>query len=347
MKPTLSVLLCVVALACAVRGGAQTEPVDINQEFYVTPAAGPWLICAASFTGPNSAALAHDLVVELRQKYRLPAYVFNRSNEERRKQREEIEAKRRQQEEFFLKAGLDPATAASMVRVRTTRIEDQYAVLVGGYKDMDTARKALDDIRKLKPSQKFMGSVVQGTQKTGQVSERTWLNPFATAFVVHNPTVPMPPPDNKPDPLLKQLNADEPYSLLKCRKPWTLVVKDFPGASVIVPANTPPGSFLERIGLSRKSSEVLNAGALQAQQLAKALREMKEMQFEAYVLHTRHNSLVTVGGFDSPNDPKMQETIRKLASFRFTGPPDLTNPQGGPGLLSLWPQPLPMEVPRP
>ena len=34
------------------------------------------------------------------------------------------------------------------------RIQDQCVVLVGGYKDMDTARKALDGFKKLKPTVK-------------------------------------------------------------------------------------------------------------------------------------------------------------------------------------------------
>ena len=37
----------------------------------------------------------------------------------------------------------------------------------------------------------------------------------------------------KPDPLLKELNTDESFSLLKCKQPWTLAVATFQGAAII------------------------------------------------------------------------------------------------------------------
>src|SRR5712691_8146310 len=64
---------------------------EAASQYPVTPEAGPWLICAASYMGADAPDLARQLVLEIRQRHRLPAYVFDRTAEERRKQREEHE----------------------------------------------------------------------------------------------------------------------------------------------------------------------------------------------------------------------------------------------------------------
>ena len=109
-------------------GYAQVEA-DPARDYRVTPEAGPWMICAASYMGEPAAKLAHDLTLELRQRYQLPAYVFNRGAEERRKQQEEFDNERQQRQEYLRKMGY---TGEVPLRRRTVRIEDQYAVLVGG-----------------------------------------------------------------------------------------------------------------------------------------------------------------------------------------------------------------------
>jgi hypothetical protein len=40
----------------------------------------------------------------------------------------------------------------------------------------------------------------------------------------------------------------------------------------------------------------------------------KSFQLDAYVLHTRHSSIVTVGGFDSLSDPRMRSTQEMLVN---------------------------------
>jgi hypothetical protein len=70
---------------------------------------------------------------------------------------------------------------------------------------------------------------------------------------------------------------------------------------------------------------------MNAHALADALRKSG---LEAYVLHTRASSVVTIGGFASANDPRMQETEQALERMKI-----------GPS-LDLMPKPLPMQVPR-
>ncbi len=215
---------------------------------------------------------------------------------------------------------------------------------------METARKALNDIRKLPaPPNKLCDSVGiagpaggSGNNK-GNTVERAFISPFKTAFVVHNPTLPMEKEKEKPDPFLKDLNAGESYSLLHhCKKPWTLAVKDFTGAAVVQQQTSAPSTFLDKIGLGR-SGDRLTASAMQAHELARVLRE--NLHLEAYVLHTRNRSVVSVGGFDSLQDPKMEQMQRQLAGFKLQAPPQMANPQA-PQQSLLWQQPMPMEVPR-
>jgi hypothetical protein len=331
-------LIALAVLAAAGRGSA-APPVaaDPNKEYAVTPEAGPWMICAASFTGPQAPQLAHGLVVELRQNYGLPAYVFNRGAEERRKEQERVEKIRQQQREFLKQLGA--STEVVPARVKTIRIEEQFAVLLGGYKDIDTARKELDRIKKLKsPPTQFCNYVaIAGLDQAGELDkkggevQRSFVNPFQTSFVVPNPTVPHERPDpSKVDPLLKQLNAGESFSLLKCPQPYTLVVTSFQGASVIQPRSE-PSSFLTKLGLGSKSGDMLQASALQAHSVAEVLRKLN---FEAYVLHRRYDSLVTVGGFSGPDDPKLAATQRQLAGLKLDP-------------IQLLPQAVPFQIPRP
>src|SRR4051812_22787447 len=118
----------------------------------ITSEAGPWMILAASFVGRPARGQAEELATEIRNRYNLPAYVFNRTAEERRIEQERIERLKAEQRKKLAQDGLDPDTP---VHIKTVRIEDQYAVLVGGYKDDVAARKELEKIRKLKPSDKF------------------------------------------------------------------------------------------------------------------------------------------------------------------------------------------------
>lgn len=312
-----------VLLALLGRGNAEPQQLtDPNQDIAVPPAAGPWMICAASYSGPKSAELAREFCLTLRKDFRLPAYTFNRGLRERLEQQEHLDKIKK----------LSPDA-----RVRIIRIEDQYAVLVGGYADIETARKTLDGLKKTEaPSswRKWMPvlTVLTPTKEDPNKTQQMYENPLLRAFVVRNPTVPVEKQEQKPDAFLKKLNANEKYSLLRCGKPWTLAVKEFQGPAVLQESQAPSTSFLQKIGLGSRSSDVLTASALQAQELARVLRELK---FDAYVLHTRGSSVVSVGGYDGPNDPNLQQMQKTLATLKFQGTP-----------IQLFTQPLPMQVPQ-
>jgi hypothetical protein len=322
-------LLALVSPALVLLAGlspcrAQSPESDPAAEFAITPQAGAWLIIVSHYSGPKARAFAVEMAQEIREHYHLPAYVFNHGAEERRKQESEIERIKQ----------LTPDTPHP--RLRLVRIEEEYAVLVGGYKDMDAARSALDQIKKLKTPEKrhLLDRLSQaaGAGSDGQKKfDVSYINPFATAFVVHNPTIPLEHPKQDPtkaDQVLVDLNSGRPYNLLKCRQLWTLVIKEFPGASSLQPQSG-SSSFLEMLGFGR-SADLLTASALQAEEVAKVLRGNN---FDAYVLHTRHSSIVSVGTFDQPDDARLQQLQRQFANCKI-------------GPIQCFARPLPMQIPH-
>ncbi len=313
-----------------VPGGLVPQGVAPGLEYQLTPQAGAWLICAGSFTGPDAPELARQMVSEIRDKWKLSAYVFNRADEERRKQKENLD--RAQQE-----------TSIIPMRKRTIRVEEQCAVLVGGYADVEAARKALSNIKTWKPPTLKSSSGRPVFDKVfiedgRKQKEEYALNPFQMAFVTRNPLLPPAQQGPRVDPMWWKLNQDNPYSLLDCKKPWTLVVKQYTGAKSLVAQETGSGGFLGRfMPGGNKTGEVLDAAAKDAQELARVLRLLN---FYAYVLHTRTSSVVTIGGFQAPDDPELLRVRQQLAALqqRFIA--------SGRDPFRLYPNPAPMEVPR-
>jgi len=232
----------------------------------------------------------------------------------------------------------DPATK---IRVPHMRIEEQCAVLVGGYKDIESARRALDAIKKLPPPdaqriklhEMFIVTPSGGGQKVP-------MNPFTHGFVVRNPSV---EPERAPKQsdmdlaFLKKLNAGEPYSLLQCPKKYTLAISQLQTPTVVQSRET-SSSFLESLGFGGKAAAHDDAAARSAHNFAEALRKLHE---EAYVLHTRFSSVVTVGGYDDEKDPRLKHDVDRVNGL-MTKLTTLDRMQ----VIRLLPRPMPMEVPR-
>ncbi len=330
MKRISFTLVGITALTVATLAFAKQEA-DPQRDYYVTPEAGVWMICAASYVGESAPKMAHDLALELRRDHDLPAFVYNRGAEERRRLQEELDSKRRRQEELLRQQGLQ---VDQPLRAGHVRVEDQCAVLIGGFKDVDAAHNSLEKIKRMdNPRSVPVDEIVLGTTESNKLQKQK-ANIFRQAFVTRNPTVPQEKVDRSPDPAtLKHLNSAESYSLLKCKQPWTLAVKELYGGMAIQPASAPP-NFLEKL-LGNKSEEHMSAVGKQAHEIAKVLRD--SLGFEAYVLHTPTSSVVTVGAFTDPNDPKLQETQRKIKNLTLTGPG---------ASIQLVSNPMPMQVPR-
>lgn len=322
-------------------------PTPVHNPFPITPAAGPWVVCAAHYSGPDGFELARQVANILRTHHRLPAYIFNHGDEERRKQDAEWEAlKKRYPDAQFRRRRVCKTTLSS------------YAVLIGGYKDFAAATAALPRVRHLPMPElklesgrvpyEYLHYTEPTPDRKGMVVKKSPVNPFTQALVVRNPTAPAGDTARpKWDPFWKKLNAGEEYSLLRNPRKYTLVVKQYHGSSVIQTSGTTPaaskaasGGLLGMIGLGgSRQVTPLEAANAQAHELAKFLRG-RQFGFESYVLHMRTGSAVTVGGFDSPNDPAINGVLRRLNSIKFNGGMQGADPIG------LMPIPQMIEVPR-
>jgi hypothetical protein len=344
MKRCLLLTVPALALAGLVIPVA-ADPVEADP-FTITADAGPWGICAASFMGDEANGLAHQLIEQLRTRHQMAAYLFDRGSEEKRKDREAHEKMERDR-------GLPPDVHLPFKHPRYTPC---CAVLIGGFPTMESANAALAKVKALKvpqdidlrmsngqPTSEEMIFVKPNEKSSSADMQRMKISPLANCFVGRNPLAPAPKVEApKVDPLWKELNAPESFSLLKNSKRWTLVVKEYAGATVM--GNSPDKNILsnqmDKVG--RKPGEGMTAAGIQAHHLAEFLRD-KRIGFDAYVLHTRTNSIVTVGGFSSPEDPELLKTKQRLEKLSFRG-------AGGGGVhgdpIGLIAHPLAMEVPR-
>jgi len=66
---------------------------------------------------------------------------------------------------------------------------------------------------------------------------------------------------------------------------------------------------MEKFSMGRNAGAVLNGNAKAAHMTAEVLRN-NQLNFEAYVLHTEFTSYVTIGGFDSQDDPRLTQTMQ-------------------------------------
>lgn len=312
------------------------------------PEHGPYVICVRSYSrpawvqdGPTALSLAEALAQEIRNTHKTPAYLFEYVSEEKKAEFARREAARREQEPFLRLISeqraraqaqgyefLEPENGKYTYRYKTVRYNDQFAVIIAGFRTDADARKALEIVRKWEPPRNVslmdLGMIVPGGNDGKGASapaERGYINPYKQAFVCPNPTIPRQsaPQSSGLDAFTIKLNEGRPYNLLKVSKPWTLAVKQFSAPAALTGADGDASAAR----LPTNGADVLNAGAEMAEQLATFLRSMKDQHGqprgeEAYVLHTRTGSLVTVGQFDSPDDPLLLQTLRRLNAMNFT-----------------------------
>ncbi|MDW7995963.1 MAG: hypothetical protein RMI91_15055 [Gemmatales bacterium] len=313
---------------------------------WLHPQSGPFLICVGSFRGEQAREQAQQLALYVQQHYRLRAYLFSRSEEERRKQQEELKRLR----ELY----------GPNQRFRRVRIEDEYAVLVGDFRTWEEARRELDRIKQLPPPKDIPLPVMFIVRQGGKpgdagakpTGEYATYNPFRYAFVVPNPLAPKPAErvQNKNwDPAWAELNRNNPYSLLKCPRRYTLLVKSYQAPTIITgmrgappvlntnPAPRPAALDAQVEKEMRRLEQILgwkpDAAALQAHNLCEVLRH-PSLNYEAYTLHTKEASLVTVGSFDRTDDPNIEHLRQLLAGKTI-------------GVVQLSPNPALLPIPRP
>lgn len=307
---------------------------------------GPWMIMVANFRdipktrveiengrairvkneryreGHSAQEAADNLVHELRLEG-IPAYTFSQSDVP-----DEVD------------------TVDRFGRQRSATILAQngrICVLAGNYQSTEDkiAQRTLNHIKtKFKPKylegkdavnkrKKFAG-IFREELKNGGVFVRTpgKPSPLAGAFLTINPLLtPEEAASRNRDPLLRKLNAGGKYNLLDNPGRFTLVVATSYVKSNVTKDSNQFEKALKNFQLSNDLDETMTT----AWQLAHTLREGKvpfrpgggqtdgqvpfsvtgqgvaQQNFEAYVFHDRYGSIVTVGSFNSVNDPAIEK----------------------------------------
>lgn len=271
-------------------------PVDATpgREYRVTKEHGPWMIFVASFHKPGvdrpdelegdvadesvAREAAQTLVLELRRKG-VPAYLF-----ELQKERETVQTRDR----------------FGNQQVRRTLADDtQISVLAGNYPSIknEVAVKTLEWIKRYNPPsfhEKARYRLTPGRQGPLAGAFLT-INPLLTRAEVMARTV-----DPEQTKLLRKLNASNEYPITKCGGDYTLIIKEFSGRSGMKSSSGLSGRWDDNAIL--KAGESLGKAGYDAWRLCTSLRNRG---VEAYLWHDEFRSVVTVGGFASPNDPSI------------------------------------------
>ena len=328
--PGLSAFLVWLCLA-SVSLAAPIEAVK-GKSYHITKRHGPWMIMVASMKTTSDALpegavtaeeAAAELVYELRTKG-IPAYTYQ------------------QEEEVDTIDSIDRLGRPQKRRITTS--DRRIVVLAGNYPSIEdkVGQKTLNYIKRLYPKSLKEGNYKKTPGRPG---------PLSGAFMAVNPLL---SPDEvrryKVDPLIVHLNSGAENSLLDNSARYSLTVISFYGKQ-----KTQSGAAWAQQDF--KVSDALDEAAQSAWEVAALLRQRG---FEAYVLHERYRSIVTIGGFNDPQDKKIAEVAKmfgaKVKRNPTTGQDVLTaeiisipgnNPNDAPTKTYIFdPQPTLIEVPR-
>lgn len=310
------VLAIASAMLCLTYGGslsaAKIEAIK-GKRYELSKQHGPWMIMVASFRdiesrrierrdgrlqyvrneryeeGMSALEAADALVYELRLAG-IPAYVAVRQ--------EAVE---------------EAQTADRRGRPRTRKYKsrlDGVAVLAGNYKSFENP-VGQQSLRYVK---KNMQSRVLSNPEAGAVYRPTpgQANPLSGAFLTLNPMLSAADlRRHVSDPLIKQLNTGIEYSLAENPGKYSLIIASFNGRSM---KKVSENSFSRlKLDFNQGVGNSLDDVADMAWQLAKAMRNAKgagyDTDYEVYVWHDHYRSLVTIGSFDDPKDPRIARYI--------------------------------------
>ena len=289
---------CLLLLSVLIPSASADVEAVRGKKYPLTKKHGPWMIMVASIRdveedrrvkdGLSAEEAADELVYQLRQ-LGIPAYTY-------------------QLEE---KLGEISSTGAGNSRKFVAQ-RGYISVLAGNFPSNTDAeaKKVLQYIKtKFKPD--FLSD-----PKNGGILPRTpgRPSPLSRAFLTANPLFEGEVRDGEEEDFLVELNSGQKHSLLQNKSRYTLVVATFFGGSVMqVNGNDSAramGFFERNFGKS------LDDCALRAMELADALRNAKkhgyDRDYEAWVLHEKYRSMVTIGSFDSKDDPRIRPLIAQF-----------------------------------
>lgn len=272
---------------------------DPNKDYKLTENQGPWMIMAASFSGDGADQQARDLVLELRKKHKINAYIYDKVFDF---------------SEPVAAGGLTPSGEQRMGRYRRSGKNSdgrnrEIAVVCGDYLEVDdtNAQRMLRQLKYAKfdclgqagkPDARNLAALRDMQKRVNQAAggrhaDKALKGPLGNAFITTNPMLPdeyfVP---KGLDPLVIEMNKDVKHSLLKCQGKYTVKVATFNGSVVIDPERI---KQIKKAGPIAKSDK-LAEGTQKAHDITMALRELG---YEAYEFHDLHCSMVTIGSFDS------------------------------------------------
>jgi hypothetical protein len=289
-----------------------------GKEYTITKEHGPWMIMVASFSPVQNEAAQKDggftareaaveLVYQLRDRAGIPAYVFIQDA-----QKGEIETSNRLQQREK--------------RIYAAR-RNQICVLAGNYTSIDKGSKAGKSARRtlayIKKHFKADFLLQHGGRFKPTPGQPT---PLSGAFFTVNPLLsPEEVKDATVDPLLVKMNRGQKYSLFENPHQYTLVIATFTGGSsklMLGDDEREKTSFLDAFtpgdAAYNAAKNSLDKAGDDAMELAEAMRNANKYgygeDYDVFVWHDRRKSVVTIGGFDSFDDPRVKQYMERFAA---------------------------------
>ena len=299
MRTFKVVTLAFVAALSLTGNSAQAIENVRGKQYNLTTRHGPWMIMVTSFRnvresqfkdGLSAEQAAAELVFELRE-LGVPAYTYSQDAI-----KGEIETRDR------LGRGDHRIFAAQ---------RDMICVLAGNYESIEdkVGQKTLNYIKKFHP--KFLKDVKSGAILRADANQR---GPLVGAFLTINPLLkPEEVVQKHVDKEIKMLNSGIAFPLVKNPHKYTVRVATFSGKSVTPLGNSSYRGLEQRFDreIGRPNGYNIVWAGEDAEHLTAFLRRTKAAQKaqgidDAYTYHDKFQSIVTVGSFDSPDDPRIQ-----------------------------------------
>jgi hypothetical protein len=261
---------------------AAALPDDPLEPYLLTKANGPFMVLTQVFRGPEAERMALALCKELREDYKLPAYILRTKDFPMRSY---IRGTPVQAPSETMKSAIKQPE-----RIRTL---DEAAVLVGDEKTEQGTEYLLKEVRKIRP--KCMqempklypwraASLARALRTTNPYVPAHWLYPRA------------------PDRLLVQMNAGA-RNIANCPGHYTIQVARYGGQSAYALHGEGMTMFNQLLSQSRSPLKTAHDDAERlAEQLAKS-PDMQKLGQPVFVFHDRTSSRVFVGSFQSAEDP--------------------------------------------
>ena len=324
---------------------------------------GPWIIMACSFNGENAQKQAHDLVLELRKRYRMEAFVhrmeFELDDPNGNVQPIFASPHRHQYQMVTRKSqGLPRRGDQGNRRGRGQFPRDRRSRRPAGPAKTEVGRsrvppfqpetqsRSLAVWRSLQASVTDLPQYIEGRKQTG---------PLAHAFITRNPLLPEDyfAPKGGVDELVLKMNKNVKHSLLDCPGKYTVQVAHFTGEVIInqneiraieTGAKAGPGIDQARPGRRRRKGPRTDRSL--ADQGLGGLRVPRSQRQPGHGGQLRVRRHAAPGRQDR-NQPAGPSNHRGFSRkpLNVTGGPGAMQPQSLVGIF-FDVQPIPVEVPK-